>query len=81
MSDVATKIAGAIHLYLMESDELLKAIASVKMASCAFLNVNPHMYVEGYEYGDVLELLNEKKKVNEQRIINLKEKLATEMIE
>lgn len=81
MTDSARQTAGAIHLYLMECDELLNAIASVKVAMSAFktLNADPKN-VEANTYGDILDMLKEKKDLNEQRIVNLKEKLTMEMV-
>ncbi len=76
----ARQTAGAIHLYMMEQEELLKAIESVERASSAFRTLNTHAKnVEANTYDDILDMLDEKKNLNEQRIINLKEKLTAEM--
>ena len=81
MTDSARQTAGAIHIYMMELEELLKAIESVERASNAFrtLNTDPKN-VEANTYGDILDMLKEKKDLNEQRIVNLKEKLTMEMV-
>ena len=76
----ARQTAGAIHLYMMELEELLKAIESVERASNAFSTLNPHTAnVESNTYGDIVDMLKDKKELNEQRIVNLKEKLTMEM--
>ncbi len=76
----ARQTAGAIHIYMMELEELLKAIESVERASSAFRTLNTHeQNVEANTYGDILDMLKEKKNLSEQRIVNLKEKLSTEM--
>ena len=81
MTNEARQTAGAIHIYMMELEELLKAIVSVERASNAFRTLNTHTAnVEANTYGDILDMLKEKKDLNEQRIVNLKEKLATEML-
>jgi hypothetical protein len=79
MTNTARQAAGAIHIYMMELEELLKAIESVERASNAFRTINPHKNVEADTYGDILDMLKKKKDLNEQRLINLKEKLTMEM--
>lgn len=76
MTNTARQAAGAIHIYMMEHEELLKAIESVERASNAFSTLNPH---QANTYGDILDMLKAKKNLNEQRIVNLKEELAKEM--
>jgi|11_taG_2_1085331.scaffolds.fasta_scaffold00097_29 hypothetical protein len=79
MSNEARQTAGAIHIYLMEQDELLTAIESVERAMNTFRTLNTHTNVEANTYGDILDMLKAKKDLNEQRLVNLRQKLATEM--
>ena len=76
----ARQTAGAIHIYMMEQDELLTAIESIERAMNTFRTLNTHAKnVELNKYGDILDMLREKKILNEHRIENLRRKLATEM--
>jgi len=79
MTHEARQTAGAIHIYMMEHDELDTAIESVERAMNTFRTLNTHTNVEVTTYGDILNMLKAKKDLNEQRLVNLRQKLATEM--